>query len=66
MYRLTPGLRHKLADAARRLDQPARLDGSRPPGVAQHLDNLAAQGVMWLHDLHMPQICNHFGGSMLM
>ena len=66
LNRTTPGLWHKLPGACVRLDEPAWFIRMRTPTVSQHLDDLSAQGVMWLHDPHMPQICNRFGGSMLM
>lgn len=56
--------RHGLMGAARHLDQPARLIGSRPPGVAQHLDSLAAEGMMGVGDLGISQILDRFRGSM--
>jgi hypothetical protein len=59
-------LRHQLAGAGGRLDQPAGFGAARPPGVAQHLDSLTGEGMMGMGDLHISQILDRFGGSMLM
>jgi len=34
--------------------------------VAQHLDSLTGEGMMGMGDLHISQILDRFGGSMLM